>query len=163
MRFVLICGAPGVGKSSLVRSLLGSHRYDAGTRWSIGARYAAVGEYKGAALDGPDGLPLSPALLEATLSRAPADKVCLLDGERYAASTMLLDAAAILLQAPASALRIRRDKRGSAPMSEDWYARRIARATREAGRYKLFGKVDASRSAIVVARAVDVLLRGVRP
>ncbi len=159
---VLILGAPGVGKTTLVRTLLGASTYDTTTRWTVGATYAAAGKYVGEPLDGPDSLPLSNNLLRVTLARRPQNRVCLLDGERYATEAMAPDlrgAAALLLEAPATVLVHRRASRGSAEMPAEWYTRRIARAERDARRYQLLARIDATRTADTIAVAARASLR----
>jgi broad-specificity NMP kinase len=160
MTFVLICGAPGVGKTSLTKALLGASVYDKDTRWTIGAHFAAPGEYDGRSHEGADSLPYSNALLKATLDRAPPNRVCLLDGERYMVGAALSQTYALLLVAPAKTLKERRARRGSAAMPSEWYNQKIARAERAVAKYAKYIRIDANQPLHLVVSHVRNLLRG---
>jgi hypothetical protein len=131
--FLFLLGAPGAGKTTVTRALLGPKTAFI-DRWTIGARFAAAGPYTGAALDGPDSLPFSRALLAKVLERGlqlQRHTVPILEGERFAAAWALealkgrAQPRAVLLNAAIPTLRSRRAKRGSPPVPDAWYQRRI--------------------------------------
>jgi hypothetical protein len=85
--FLFLLGAPGAGKTTVTRALLGTPTSTL-DRWTVGQKFAAAGPYTGAVLDGPDSLPYSNVLLEKALERGlllPPHLVAIFDGERFGA------------------------------------------------------------------------------
>jgi hypothetical protein len=131
---VFVFGVPGVGKTSVVRELLGSPKRLDG-RWTLGPRCCALGLYQGAAEDGPDGLPRSRAVVEAELLRGFPMPLALFDGLRLTPSDVALvrcKTTGIFLRAQRSTLRARRSARGSVDVSSVWWTQQETRAQRMA-------------------------------
>jgi ribose 1,5-bisphosphokinase PhnN len=160
-KVIFVMGASGVGKTELVRGLLGVGARTSG-RWTIGSRCAAAGPYVGAVLDGPDQLPRTQNVVESMLDRmdseVPAGLPILLDGNRFGGWAIerlrgKAAIAAILLTAPTHILLSRRTARGSHGLSAarlEGAARQCALTASMAGRMV---RVDASqgKSAVLIA------------
>lgn len=89
-----VLGVPGVGKSTLVRHLLGSPVTER-AEWTLGEAFAALGRYDGRRYDGPDSMPPRADFVSRALDRMEVivgDRIILLDGTRF------VDAGAALLQ-----------------------------------------------------------------
>lgn len=148
MIVVWILGAPATGKSTLVKSLLGSQTHVSG-RWTVGTKCAAPGPYTVGLKDGAD------AVLTSVLGSVPSNRILLLDGERYAqpwAADLMRPKAtliAVLLEAPIPTLQARR-----AWVSDDWMRCHIGRAERFANTVGRVFKVDATQSADLVCMRV---------
>lgn len=123
-RIVWVLGPSGVGKTTIVRHVLGEHHVV--NRWSIGARCAAAGPYTGLVLDGPDQLPKTRAVTAKMLDRlettVPPGLPVLLDGQRFGKWSVEymkrrpVRRVGALLTARIATLIRRRHQRGSPPL-----------------------------------------------
>jgi energy-coupling factor transporter ATP-binding protein EcfA2 len=149
-RLVFVLGCPGVGKTTLVRHLLGQDRREIG-------RWTALGPYKGDPLDGADQLPHARAVIERSLERlftdVPPELVALLDGTRFGhqddeITRGRFDRIALLLTASPATIARRRAQRGSPGAAPEWLERQTTRARRLADAIALDGQcigVDTDR------------------
>jgi cytidylate kinase len=161
-KVIFVMGASGVGKTELVRGLLGAARSTVG-RWTLGNGFAAAGPYTGAALDGPDQLPHTQNVVESMLDRMdaelPGNLTVLLDGNRFGgwALERLMGKAtcvAVFLSAPSNVLLARRTRRGSGGLSAarlEGSQKQCALTASMAGRMV---RVDATQPAVAVLAAV---------
>lgn len=125
-RAIFLWGASGAGKSAVVRQLLGAH-VRSGV-WSVGAKYAAVGAYRGCAVEGADCVPRD---LRTWFACAP-DRDLLLDGHKFDREALALlhgrfVRIGVLLDAPARVLAARRAGRGSPDIAPETLAKQTAR------------------------------------
>jgi hypothetical protein len=164
-----ILGCPGVGKTSLVRHLLGWPNVTTIGRWTVGATFCALGPYVGATFDGADQLPKTRAVIthafELLEREVPAHLVALLDGVRLGkADAEELRGRAhrvgIVLTAPVPVLQRRRTARGSKPMPVPWLEEQHERALRLAFGLDAMHTVDSSKHpATVIAEVRRALWR----
>lgn len=161
-----VLGAPGVGKTTLVRHLLGAHQTIG--RWSCGARYCALGPYDGAANDGADRLPNTRPVLVRAFERlehdVPQGLIALLDGVRFSGA----DAAwferrarrvGVLLTASVATIHQRRARRRSPRMSDAWVTEQAGRAERLARDLGRFTEIDTETSPGRVLAAFSHAIR----
>lgn len=168
----LILGCPGVGKTELVRKLLGQETHTIG-RWTVGPMFCALGPYTGTTVDGADSLPYAPPVFLkafAQLNGELAGIVALLDGVRFGPWALApLKATgrpliAVLLEASSATIHRRRAERGSPTMLDSWVQSHVTRARllaqdvkrSQGGRSVV---IDAERASAVVARDAGQALR----
>lgn len=168
----LLVGAPGTGKSSVVRGLVGERGAMMG-RWSVRGPFCALGPYTGEALDGSDMLPRSARVFAREVERllypvgVLARYVGVLEG--LSIGRTLVDQlavggrpfAALLLRAPASVLAARREARSGRAVGPSTLAYDVGRAERLAQFVRDVGGlvrvVDADRPIQLVTAEVRSL------
>ncbi len=147
---LFLVGAPGVGKTTLVREILSGSRLEliAKPKWTLaGSDACAAGHYMGAPFDGADTIPYNgAAAFDYWQEHLSVRALTILDGDRFSNSTALawwVDvgvrvccARLVLLESEAQA---RRDARGSA-QNPSWVKGRTTKAARFAD------KLDCSRT-----------------
>lgn len=140
-RALWIVGEPGVGKTTLVRALVGGVPFSfvENPKWSLaGDRFALAGHYKGGTFDGADTVPYNG--VEAALSYWDSNlrerfSVTIFDGDRFSHDTARefvssrASAFVVLLAAPPEVVAGRRRERGS-NQSASWVAGRKTKSTR---------------------------------
>lgn len=164
-----VLGCPGVGKTTLVRHLLGWPTVTTIGRWTVGATCCALGPYVGNTFDGADQLPLSRAVFahafEVLEREVPAHLVALLDGVRLGkADAEALRGKArrvgLVLTAPIATLQQRRVQRASKPMPVPWLEQQHERAMTLARQLDQVVVIDTSKApASVVSQVRGALWR----
>jgi len=140
-----LVGAPGIGKTTLARNLLGIGPHGelplggyliAKPKWTVTPKACAGGHYTGGTFDGADMVP-APAYKEALLywakDLAPAKRLTLLDGDRFSmpnALAIVREHAHVVvahLTAPDEVHAARRAARGS-KQDPTWAKGRVTKA-----------------------------------
>lgn len=184
---LFVVGAPGIGKTTLVRALMArldprETRYLVYPKWTVAPGvFAAAGHYDGGTFDGADTVPYNG--VEAALdfwSNQLADDcpLTILDGDRFSHEGVVryfdrssvrgqyrngpdVGVAIALLSAPDSLCQARRDARGS-KQNASWVAGRVTKARRFAEGFASPAsptiKVDASLPTLaMLADLLDAL------
>lgn len=168
---VFIVGAPGCGKTTLVRALIDLRwaTYSNNPKWTVSGRTAAAGHYVGGLFDGADTVPYNGAAKAVEYWRArvaPFVDLTIFDGDRFSDEKSKLAIAAgasrcfcVHLICSDAALAERRVKRGSA-QNETWAKGRATKADRFASRFDDNDVliVDADATEDEVARQVRAFL-----
>lgn len=162
-----VLGAPGVGKTTLVRELLGSEtELVPSPKWTIGQDHVAAGHYKGETFDGGDTVAYNGAracleFWNASLRpMLEPDSLTILDGDRFSSAPSLeylrslggVLVVGVHLQASTEALQARCAARGS-KQNEAWMRGRITKARNFADKIGAYG-VNADLSAAQVFEGV---------
>jgi hypothetical protein len=145
-RVLFLVGAPGVGKTTLVRGLLGSEpRLVLKPKWTLsGTDICAGGHYTGAAFDGADTIAYNGAraAFEYWVENLRGYPLTILDGDRFSNANALswwVDAGADIccahLTLPESRAQQRRDARGTT-QNPTWVKGRATKAARFAERVR---------------------------
>lgn len=159
---LFVVGPSGVGKTTLVRALLGSPTGEL-ARWTVGTRCAAAGPYTGATLDGGDSLPGCMPVVEKMLDTMdlvlPPGLPVLLDGQRFGAWAMTRLAGkatlvAVWMRAPVHVLASRRALRGSSGLPVSALDGQASAAGRVAAMADVRVIVDATQAREAIVRAV---------
>lgn len=121
-----IVGPPGVGKTTLVRALIGPlERIDlhlVGTpKWTVGDGFCAAGHYTGQTFDGADTVPYNgvQTALKYWDDHLSGKELTIFDGDRFSHKSVVerfkgkAARACLLLKADAKSLELRRAARGS--------------------------------------------------
>lgn len=164
---VFVLGCPGVGKSAVVRHLLGGGGGGSVGRWTLGEDagegrpFCALGPYEDGVHDGADALPLSDAVLAKAFGQLDDEagllaSTAIVDGVRIGRPMLETARAAtarafmaVVLEAPLSTIRERRRARGSPDVSDDWLLGERERAVRLAGEVAAHER-DAGRAGVQV-------------
>jgi len=185
---LFVVGAPGVGKTSALKELLGSeYELVESPKWTLGKDVALVGHYGKGTFDGGDTVPYDGAedcfnYWKENVLPGKKFKMSVWDGDRFSTSkifTALREAGVslrcVLLTASPEKLKERRDKRGS-DQNETWMKGRETKAQRFAEMFKnendldMFGDEGSDLDAELVVVNTDnktpvqigEILRGVR-
>jgi len=139
MKVLFVVGAPGVGKTTLVRELL-EHRsyFSVEPKWTMGmnGEVCAAGLYTGAKFDGADTVPYNgvQAALEFWADKLKTFELTILDGDRFSYKKTVdffraqgADVRCLLLDAGDALLAERRAARGT-EQNETWVKGRVTKA-----------------------------------
>jgi hypothetical protein len=175
-RVLFIVGAPGAGKTTLVRGLLGMDRADLPIggyliekpKWTVTPALTAAGHYTNTTFDGADMVPYNgaaAALAYWQAHLAASSPLTIFDGDRFSNGGVLTtlrghQLECVHLIAPASALEERRLARGS-NQNASWMKGRASKAANFA---KLFApearcEVDGGAEPSVLLERLRVIIR----
>ena len=162
---VFVVGAPGVGKTTLVRELLEPNRaLIESPKWTVGPTVCAAGHYVGGKFDGADTVPYNgvQTALQFWEQRLASRRVTILDGDRFSfagareffAERGVRDTC-LYLDAASGTIQARREQRGTA-QNATWVKGRVSKAANFATGFvedRLL-RLDAARPAKELATEV---------
>jgi len=135
---VFVVGAPGAGKTTLVRELLEPNSaLIASPKWTVGPTVCAAGHYVGGKFDGADTVPYNgvQAALAFWEQRLASRSVTILDGDRFSfagAHAFFLErgvrVACVYLDTKPETIQARRQQRGTT-QNATWIKGRVSKAT----------------------------------
>jgi hypothetical protein len=141
MKILFVLGAPGVGKTSLVRRFLEPDSYSViRPKWTVGERVCAAGHYLGNQYDGADTVPYNGVqeALRFWESELRTKELTIFDGDRFSNANVLdffrrtvpeAKVEYVLLRASDEVLKARREERGS-NQNPSWMKGRQTKAER---------------------------------
>lgn len=164
-----VVGAPGVGKTTLIRRLIepGSVLISA-PKWTVGARVCAAGHYSGGKFDGADTVPYNGVMTALAFweQRLLDRPLTVFDGDRfsYAGVRAFFRERGVLevcvhLDAPPEVHAARRAARGSA-QNETWIKGRVSKASAFASTFlgNRVKRIDATKPPEAVLEDVRAFL-----
>lgn len=174
---VWVVGEPGVGKTTLVRGILGpleDYKLIAKPKWTVGDEFCAAGHYTGGTFDGADTVPyngVKPALA-LWKSMLSDRRLTIFDGDRFSHAKAFeffgpeaVDRLCVLLQGPEDLIQERRRQRAEATgrelQNQQWVKGRQTKAARFAETQPWVTRLtlDAAQPAeVLISTALDHVL-----